>query len=68
MKSQEILLAFAALAPSLFLPAFAEKYPMLAVPLEDPRWKNTLDRLNASILEKASQAAESADEKTVSVY
>jgi hypothetical protein len=69
MRPYEIHLAFAilVLAASLALPAFAEDYPMSAIPLEDPRWKNTLDRLNASIAEKANQAAEAAEEKTVEI-
>lgn len=68
MKTPGTLLAvmMVALAP-VALPVLAEDYPMSAIPLEDPRWKNTLDRLNASIAEKASQAAEAAEKKTVEI-
>lgn len=51
----------------LILPLHAEDYPMAAIPLEDPRWKNTLDRLNASFAEKASVAVASGEEKTVEI-
>lgn len=69
MKPHGFPLAFVvlALAASVVLPAFAEDYPMSAIPLEDPRWKNTLDRVNASLAEKASAAAESGEQKTVEI-
>lgn len=69
MKTSGTLLALVmlAVAASVVHPVHAEDYPMSAVPLEDPRWKNTLDRLNASFAEKASAAAESGKEKTVEI-
>jgi len=69
MKTVGTSLALVILALTAFvvLPVHAEDYPMGGIPLEDPRWKNTLDRLNASIAEKAAEGAKAAVKKTVEI-
>lgn len=47
--------------------AFAEDYAMSGIPLDDPRWQNTLDRVNGMIAAKAKAAEEAGEEKTVEI-
>lgn len=48
-------------------PALAEEYAMSGVPLDDPRWQNTLDRVNGMIAAKGKAAEEAGEEKTVEI-
>ena len=44
-----------------------EEYSMGQIPLDDPRWQNTLDRINESIAQKAKAVQEASEEKTVEI-